>query len=993
MTIKKNPAVIGATDPDVARSLQARLTQAAIIANGQPTVSDSEIILPRTTASATNNTLTLTTSANNQPTDTVTVYSSSGNVYVSTIDQTVQQTTVNQTGVYSIVAGSGVTITSTGPSGTGNVTINSSGGGGSGFSGTSGISGYSGASTSGFSGRSGFSGASTSGFSGRSGFSGTSGFSGGGANTGNVTFNNQIVIGTGTSDGSGGLYLAPGNTELANLQYFRVRGGDDPTHLHFDTGNNDYYVQYFGDDNKYIRLEPGSGGAVVIGTDANGVNWTFDAAGNLTVPGHMETNSTGYPFTSNISGITTGTTSVIVTVVNNVFSGSGDIGQVVITGVIGTTQANNTWYFESTGLNTFQLYNDAGLSSPVNGTGWTTYVSGGRAVAAGYNDLYITGGNILLVTNEGYGFRFDTLGHIDIPDNSGWYSGGQIQSANGYPTLLGYGSGSHGGPELVWMNGDDPIGGFVNANVLRNSMYLNRDGLYIGINENNFANTLACDWQFDKYGALTIPSGNANIARTGQILSNNGNGFINLDVQYGVSPGDGGGVSLGTTASKPVNIRAANNYWRFDSAGNLTLPGNTFAVNYANGTQVSISVGSSGTSGTSGYSGPSGFSGASGAGAGTSGISGYTGISGTSGTSGYTGISGTSGTSGYSGYSGRSGYSGAGTSGFSGYSGVGISGYSGTSGYSGSGISGYSGTSGYSGSGISGYSGTSGYSGSGISGYSGSGISGYSGAGTSGFSGISGYSGGGSSISNGNSNVSIATSNGNVTIAAVGNTTMTVTGTGANITGTLNATGNANVNNIATTTAIITTGNISTINSGLLQNGNSNITLTANGNISIQAAGGNVELVVTSTGANITGTANITGNANVGNIGATNGVFTGNISGNTNGFTIGYLNIPQVAASNTTIALTSAGKHYYSSSIDDFTLTIPNNSTTAFATGTTIMIVVISDGNVLVNAASNVTLYMAGDPTDGNRIVGSYGMATLLKVATDTWVIDGTGVV
>ena len=52
-----------------------------------------------------------------------------------------------------------------------------------------------------------------------------------------------------------------------------------------------------------------------------------------------------------------------------------------------------------------------------------------------------------------------------------------------------------------------------------------------------------------------------------------------------------------------------------------------------------------------------------------------------------------------------------------------------------------------------------------------------------------------STISNGNSNVSIATANGNVTISAVGNTTMTVTGTGANITGTLNATGNVTANN------------------------------------------------------------------------------------------------------------------------------------------------------------------------------------------------------
>jgi len=163
-----------------------------------------------------------------------------------------------------------------------------------------------------------------------------------------------------------------------------------------------------------------------------------------------------------------------------------------------------------------------------------------------------------------------------------------------------------------------------------------------------------------------------------------------------------------------------------------------------------------------------------------------------------------------------------------------------------------------------------------------------------------------SSIANGNSNVNIATANGNVTIAAVGNTTMTITGTGANVTGTLNV--------------------------------------------------------------------------------------TGNITGNTNGFAIGYLNIPQVAASNTTIALSDAGKHYYSTSSGNFTLTIPNNATTTFATGTAISIVVQATGNVLVNAASGVTLYMAGNSTAANRVVSNYGMATLMKVNSDTWMISGTGV-
>ena len=48
-----------------------------------------------------------------------------------------------------------------------------------------------------------------------------------------------------------------------------------------------------------------------------------------------------------------------------------------------------------------------------------------------------------------------------------------------------------------------------------------------------------------------------------------------------------------------------------------------------------------------------------------------------------------------------------------------------------------------------------------------------------------------STISNGNSNVNIATANGNITFSAVGNANvMTITGTGANINGTANITGN-----------------------------------------------------------------------------------------------------------------------------------------------------------------------------------------------------------
>jgi hypothetical protein len=197
------------------------------------------------------------------------------------------------------------------------------------------------------------------------------------------------------------------------------------------------------------------------------------------------------------------------------------------------------------------------------------------------------------------------------------------------------------------------------------------------------------------------------------------------------------------------------------------------------------------------------------------------------------------------------------------------------------------------------------------------------------------------------------------------------------------STGNIAGGNISTTgvvtanTANITTGNITTINSGLLQNGNSNITITSNGNVSIQAAGSNVELVVTSTGANVNGTLDV----------------TGNITGNTNGFAIGYLNIPQITLSaNTTLPLTAAGKHYYGTSGSDLALLIPNNATTLFNVGTAITIVNQGNANIDMNADTGVTLYQSGNPSAGNAQVGAYGMATLMKVATDTWFISGVGV-
>lgn len=489
----------------------------------------------------------------------------------------------------------------------------------------------------------------------------------GGGNTGNVTFSNQIVIGTGGNDGTGGLYLASGPDGVANTQYLRVRGGDNFSHIHLDTSNSQAYDQYFGNDAKYVKLELGDAGNVVVGTDdaaGNSYNWTFTSGGNF------------------------------------ILANGNSVIQSIANSSLDPTLPN---------VSTMVLTPDANYNSQV------------------------------LVLDP---------------------------TAPGHIHLRAY----------AFSNIDEPA---------------------------------------------------ANIFLGGE------------DTAFEVTSG----------ANNEVRIHSGGNTWTFDNAGNLTLPGNTFAVNYANGTQVSIS------------------------GANTGNIIFDQSVIESNESNAYINLNA-----------------------------------------------------------------------------SGSGIL--------------------SLGTNDQSNVRIVTDEGNV-----------------NNQWTFDTTGNLTIP--STSGGFIKTASNASIGIVAMDNGTNNPAQL----LSMNVGNGNATSIVSAYATNVAIQTNASGAINTWQFdNAGNLTLPGNISGNTNGYTIGYLNIPQVAASNTTIALTDAGKHYYSTTAGNLTLTIPNNATTSFATGTAISIVVQAAGNILVNADTGVTLYMAGNSSAANRVVGGYGMATLMKVGTDTWFINGTGV-
>jgi hypothetical protein len=199
----------------------------------------------------------------------------------------------------------------------------------------------------------------------------------------------------------------------------------------------------------------------------------------------------------------------------------------------------------------------------------------------------------------------------------------------------------------------------------------------------------------------------------------------------------------------------------------------------------------------------------------------------------------------------------------------------------------------------------------------------------------------------------------------------------------------ANIDSVTVNTTVLATGNITggnMLTAGLI---------SATGNVS----GGNLNVtgnivdtgalsVITGSNGNIALAPNGTGIVTVSSALSV----TGNISGNTAGFAIGYLNIPQVSlAANATIAATDAGRHYYSTSASNLTLTIANNTSVSWAVGTAITVVNRGTGNITVAQGSGVSLYLAGNSSTANRTVSTYGMATLINVEANVWMINGTG--
>ena len=169
--------------------------------------------------------------------------------------------------------------------------------------------------------------------------------------------------------------------------------------------------------------------------------------------------------------------------------------------------------------------------------------------------------------------------------------------------------------------------------------------------------------------------------------------------------------------------------------------------------------------------------------------------------------------------------------------------------------------------------------------------------------------------------------------------------------------GSVTVSSSVTASALVTAGNV--VGNAIV----STTTITGGGALSITAGG-----------AAITGTVVVTGIV---------------IS---NGIELGFRDVPQnPQAAAYTLALTDRGQHVYYTGAAA-AITIPANATVAFPIGAAITLVNDGTGALTLTRAALVTMKLVGTGANLDRSLAIAGIATFIKVGTNTWFLSGTGI-
>lgn len=105
---------------------------------------------------------------------------------------------------------------------------------------------------------------------------------------------------------------------------------------------------------------------------------------------------------------------------------------------------------------------------------------------------------------------------------------------------------------------------------------------------------------------------------------------------------------------------------------------------------------------------------------------------------------------------------------------------------------------------------------------------------------------------------------------------------------------------------------------------------------------------------------------------------------------IGFRGLPQNSkTANYTAILSDSGKHMLMNA-SGIAFNLPANASVAFPLGTCITVINVNAATLSITITTD-SMRLAGTATTGSRTLASNGIATIIKVASTTWIISGTG--
>jgi hypothetical protein len=360
----------------------------------------------------------------------------------------------------------------------------------------------------------------------------------GGANTGNVTFNDINVIGTGN------LHLQPDPANAGAYLNIYLTAGPD---IHISGGSGYSGAVILGtDEEANVAILPGGNVAIQAGNVSGTQTWTFDTSGNLTLPGN--TFAVNYANGTQVSiGGGNGTPGGSNTQIQ--FNDNGNFG------------ANSGFTFDSTTGN-------IGIPGIIIGS--NTIEFDNRATGNGADINLYSADDILIQARDRDAGSTSEGGDINI------FAGDSAEDGD-----------SSGGDVVI----EAGRGGAANLD-------FGGDGGFIRIEAGRGGNAVGANYSAQSGGSLTLNAGNAG-GNNGNIDLGNSGGDVYINAGDSTGNGDPGGSIILTAGDAGANALAgqiqliipggdvgAGGTWTFDGNGIIQLPNSGTISNDGNNIDI-----------------------------------------------------------------------------------------------------------------------------------------------------------------------------------------------------------------------------------------------------------------------------------------------------------------------------------------------------------------------------------------------------------------------